>query len=58
MVLRGKEEKTLYVTVLSAKGLPAMDKSLFVLSFDPYFLLKCNGVTRRTSTKYRTNEPT
>lgn len=52
-----QEEKTLYVTVVAAKDLPAMDNSMFSQSSDPFFLMKCNGLALRTSTKYKTQQP-
>lgn len=52
-----QEEKTLYVTVVGARDLPSVDRSLLVSHCDPFFQLKCNGQTSNTSTKHDTREP-
>lgn len=52
-----QEEKTLYVTVLSAQGLAGNDRSLLIQHCDPFFQLKCNGKVQHTSTKHNTREP-
>ncbi|CAM9162183.1 unnamed protein product, partial [Hapterophycus canaliculatus] len=52
-----QEEKTLYVTVVSAQGLAGNDRSMLVQHCDPFFQLKCNGKTQHTSTKHETREP-
>lgn len=52
-----QEEKTLYVTVVSAQGLAGNDRSMLVQHCDPFFQLKCNGKIQHTSTKHKTREP-
>eukprot|EP00903_Cladosiphon_okamuranus_P009107 g8702.t2 len=52
-----QEEKTLYVTVVSAQGLAGNDRSMLIQHCDPFFQLKCNGKVQHTSTKHKTREP-
>lgn len=52
-----QEEKTLYVTVVSAQGLAGNDRSMLAMHCDPFFRLKCNGKVQHTSTKQKTRDP-
>lgn len=52
-----QEEKTLYVTVVSAQGLAGNDRSMLIQHCDPFFQLKCNGKVQHTTTKHKTREP-
>jgi C2 domain len=51
------EEMTLHILVIGCRDIPAMDNSVFVSGSDPFIVLKCNGITLRTTTQYSTLQP-
>jgi hypothetical protein len=51
------EEMTLYVKVIAASDLPAMDRGMFSEGSDPFVILRCNGRTARTTTRHGTLNP-